>query len=160
MLPPTFIVDKRNSGFSDYICDKCKKKVPQTAILDMFAQDEKEWAMLESNACCDVSKYKEILEKQRKIFHEGHANIVRVKALMVKRIANSLKQISNELLIEYMRYCKEVAQSLKLLTPCEFQMYPFDARSLRSFSYFAYSYNIYFIHSQKKRARNMSVPMA
>ena len=160
MLPPTFVVDNRNDSVPDFICDKCNGKVSHITILDMLGQDEDEWSMLESSACCDVSTYTNILEKQRKIFHEGHGNIVRVKALMVKGIANSLKQISNELLIEYMRYCKEVAQSLKLLTPCEFQMYPFDARSLRSFSYFAYSYNIYFIHSQKKRARNMSIPMA
>ena len=121
MLPPTFIVDNCNENVPDFICDKCNARVSQTTVLDMIAQDEKEWAMLESVTCCDVSKYKKILEKQRKILHEGHGDIVNVKISIVRCLANSLQEVSNELLIEYMKYCEEVTENLKLLRHCELQ---------------------------------------
>ena len=162
MLPPTFIVKIRDHDIPDFVCDKCSAKVTSKTVLNMIAQDEKEWQMLISSGCCNISTYKKILEKQRKILHEGHANIVNFKAsILPRRMVNeqSLQQISDELLVEFMKYCKEVVENLKLLTPCEFQMYPFDVLSLRSHSHFAYLYNIYFFGSEDKRTRIMSVPI-
>ena len=159
MLPPTFIVDVRCENFPDFVCDKCNARVPALTICHMITEDEKEWLRLDSSKCRDISKYKKILEKQRKIFHEGHANILNVKAFIIDRLPFGLKGVSNELLIEYIKYFEEVAEYLKVLVPCEFQMYPFHARLLRLFYYFAYLYNIYFIHSRDTTASNMSIPI-
>ena len=125
MLPPTFSVNNRDDNLPDFVCDKCSAKVSQKTILDILERLEKERNVtlsLEPSESCDISQCKKILEKQRKILHEGHGNIVCVKILIVRRISNidSFQHISNELLMEYMKYCKEIVENVKLLMPCEF----------------------------------------
>ena len=120
MLPPTFIADDRCKNFPDFVCDKCNARVPALTVDDMITKDEKEWLRLESSECRDILKYKQILEKQRKIFHEGHASILCVKLLIVTWIEYGLEKISDELLNEYVKYFEEVAENLKVLMPCEF----------------------------------------
>ena len=123
MLPPTFIVGSLNRNLPDFVCDKCNARVSQITIMDVITQFEKELTMVEWNGCRDTSQYTKILEKQRKILHEGHGNIAKIKASIVSWISkmDKLEHISKELLIEYIKYCKEIVEFLKLLTPCEFQ---------------------------------------
>ena len=155
MLPLTFI-DKVDDKVPDFVCDKCSAIFPMIKILMILAQleEEREVAL---NPSCDISQYEKILEKQRNILHEGHGDIVDVKILLVSRIStlNSLKHISDELLIKYIKYCKEIVENVKLLMPCEFRT--IDSRSLLSFSHFVYCYNIYFIHSRDNLARILSI---
>ena len=152
MLPPTFIVDNYNHNVPDFVCDKCNAEVPSKMILDMITQHEKEWLILDTSACSDISKYKEILHKQRKILHEGHGSIVNTKGSIIKWISNkhSLQQMSDELLNECMEYSEEFVENLKLLMPCEFEMYPFDARL---YSHFAYSRTTFFSFAARAKER-------
>ena len=158
MLPPSFIVNNYNDNLPDFVCDKCSAKVPQITIMNTLTQLVKERdSTLKADESSDVSQFIKTLEKQRKILHKGHGQIVEVKISIVNGISNidSFQHISNELLIEYMKYSKEVIEIVNLLIPCEFQT--IDSRSLFSLSHFAYWCNIYFIHSRDNSARSFSI---
>ena len=145
-------MDKRDENVPDFVCDKCSAKVPQIKILNILAQLEKEREVA-LNPSCDISQFEKILEKQRNILHEGHGDIVDVKILLVSRISTlaGFQHISDQMLIQYIKYCKEIVENVKLLMPCEFRT--IDSRSLLSFSHFVYCYNTYFIHSRDNFAR-------
>ena len=157
MLPPTFVVDDCRYDVLDFVCDNCNARIPSETIQNIVTQNERELISAGNN----ISKYKEIIQKQRKIFHENHGIILTIKSKIAILIMSTYQledeEYSTKLLIECINYCKEVAQNLKLLTPCEFdEMYPFDTRLLHSFFYFVY-FIIYFIYSHDKGASNPSI---
>ena len=131
MLPPTFISDVRSRiGFLDhviYACDKCTAKASSVMIQRIEMESHQKWRKLQVDQCRDICEMKKILEEQRMLFHEGHANVFDVKVELAVLIGaqSNLKLISNELLPEKIQYCNETAVTYKLIMPCEFLLYLF-----------------------------------
>ena len=129
MLPQTFITEN-HEDVPDFVCDKCTLKVRSGMVAEMVEMNIEEFEFMLRNQSPNVWKYKEFMIKQRKMFHENHANIVLVKTHLVtiKGHDKGFRHLSDELLNEKIDYCDQLVDELRIVTPGEFKIYPFDSR--------------------------------
>ena len=155
MLPPTFVVTSCEEDVADFVCDKCNTKVPSRTIEEIMIQYQKELTALKRTEFQNLSKFIDLIERQKRIFHEAHGNIFAVKIEIATAISKTWGLSPSVLPLEdRMNYFEEVTARMKILMPSESKF----IYEICSSSYLAYFSNL-LIHKHlcNSQAKQQSV---
>ncbi|XP_056644380.1 uncharacterized protein LOC130450172 isoform X2 [Diorhabda sublineata] len=122
LLPKTFIDNKTNDKGSDWYCNECPSKLSPYAVQDLLDRIGKDLTEMPKD---NIKECKNFIDSYEELLHPNHYYLTEVKIALINLIGeekNGLRDVSEENLQLKLKFCQNLCDLFKQLTPGENKM--------------------------------------
>ncbi|XP_057666323.1 SET domain-containing protein SmydA-8-like [Diorhabda carinulata] len=122
LLPKTFIDNKTNDRGSDWCCNECPSKLSPYAVQDLLDRIGKDLTEMPKD---NIKECKNFIDSYEELLHPNHYFLTEVKIALINLIGgekNGLRDVSEENLQLKLKFCQNLCDLFKQLTPGENKM--------------------------------------